>query len=363
MMVSLDGEVALLTCWLALEEGDLRLAVSSAEHARARFKGDLSRNSHQLAPLYLARALTALGRLDDAEAVLAPLRTETFALGAVSEGTRAEARGRPGVGTGANPRLPLLGCPPLAVGLDVHRCRAVGPPAGVGAVAGRVRSRHHRRWRYAPWPRWQPSIGDPSIVTDEVLTLLALSEVQVRSGQYRAALGSDLGGQGDRRAAQPGRWVAAARGSCRSTYSPSAQAMPCAPSVCCAGCRARPTSCSCGFGSACFAGRVVAAQMLREVEPATPRQEAEHALLSAWSQLGRSRRAQRAAPARTGRGLRGERPDDEPGRGAARRARRGPQGSGSLRRRRPAGPGRRRRAEPEALGRRCDRRPRRRLRP
>ena len=162
-----------------------------------------------------------------------------------------------------------------------------------------------RGWR-SGWPRPKPATPEvalralaalaavdrrPFIVTDEVLTLLALSEVQVRSGQYRAALGSASAGRAIVEQHSPDGGLLQRVGRAEGTDPPSAQGMPCAPSVCFAGCRARPTSCSCEFGSACFAGRVVAAQMLREVEPATPRQEAEHALLSAWSQLGRSRRA------------------------------------------------------------------------
>lgn len=286
---SLEGELHALSCWIAHAEGDVIGTVSEAQHAQELFGHDLSRNSHLLAALYRARGLSALGRCTEADEVLRPLRQSTFALTALSEGTRAEIEAelaweqgrvhecrawaaRRVRWLGDTDRTPLPSSrPPLAWWLA--RAEEGGY---VEAAAGLAR---------IIFPRTESA----PIVTDDVLAHVALADIHRGAGRYGAALRvlgdarkiiqarSPQGGLGQRIARSEARIRLLSGDTVRA--SRALQDSPAVPDVLLLRIRL-----------ALYRDTALGRQLIREFEPASPREEAEWAVLAAWSQVDRSRR-------------------------------------------------------------------------
>lgn len=290
---SLEGEVHVLTAWLAHQAGDLHTVVASARRAIALFGTDLSLNSHQIAPLYLARALTVLGRLEEAEEPLVPLRSHAFALAAISEGTRAEVEAELAWASGR-----------------IHECRSWAARRTQWAGPAREALPGHR----PPVARWLAlaESGEPQTavraleelasrttaapvrsVTDEVVVRLALAEVLTVTGRYGRALA----------VLQEARAVVDERAPGGGLLQPVGVAEVRTRLLAGDPLRAERVLRGLERTDQTFALRArlgvlrrtpVARQMVREVEPTSPRLQVELAILAAWADLEVSRqRAER----------------------------------------------------------------------
>lgn len=291
--MSLEGEIHVLTAWLAHQAGDLHTVVASAGRATALFGSDLSLNSHQIAPLYLARALTVLGRLEEAEEPLVPLRSHAFALAAISEGTRAEVEAELAWAAGR-----------------VHECRSWAARRTQWAGPADDVLPGHR----PPVAKWLAvaESGEPETaahalkdlvsrtnaapvrsVTDEVVVRLALAEVLTDSGRFGRALA----------VLRETRAIVDDRAPSGGLLQPVGVAEVRARLLAGDPVRAERTLRGLERTAQTFALRArlgvlrrtpVARQMVREVEPTSPRLQVELAILAAWADLEVSRqRAER----------------------------------------------------------------------